>query len=202
VLKYAYKGQLPEGQVKRFALALLPLAAVLAAVPVARADSFTFTYSAPGGVSGSGTLYGSPLGSGEWAITSATGTFNDGTTSGAISLIPDPSSPTPVLSPSGYFTYDDLLFPFAGANENVDYDGLLFDFGGIELNFWEDGAFFPGEWAENNGNGGPGTFDITGATLSASETPEPNTLLLLGTGLLCLGVVVLRQRAKLSGVNV
>ena len=176
-------------------LALLALAAALAISPAAKADSFNFSYTAPGGVSGSGTLAGTDLGSGTWLITSATGTFDDGVNSGPISLIPNPVAPGAATSPSTYFTFDDLLFPFAGPDQALDFDGLLFNFDSLELNLWDGGFPYVQGWAENNGNSGAGTFAITAINISPSATPEPGSLLLLGTGLAAL----LTRRAKVSG---
>ena len=163
----------------------------LALAASAKADSFAFSFSGVGGVSGSGTLtgtflgYSATYGTDEWLITSATGVFDDGTNSGAISLIanPDPSGAAQ-SSPSGYFTYDDvLLLSAVNGGETLDYDGLLFSFDGLELNFWEGGFPYSEGWAENNGAGGTGTFTVT---------PEPGPWLLVATGL--LGMAFLRFR--------
>jgi hypothetical protein len=180
----------------KLAKMLVVLAVVLAIAASARAESFSFSFSGPGGVSGSGTLVGtfigfnSTYGTGEWLITSATGVFDDGTNSGAISLIanPDPAG-SAQSSPSGYFTYDDLLLlPAVNGGETLDYDGLLFSFDGLELNFWEGGFPYTEGWDENNGAGGTGTF--TAGT--SGVTPEPGPWLLVATGL--LGAAFLRFR--------
>jgi len=176
----------------------IALAAILAIAPVANANSFNFNFAGPGGVSGSGTLsgtfvgYSTVYGTDEWLITSATGVFDDGTNSGAISLIanPDPTGAVQ-LSPSGYFTYDDLLLlPSVNGGETLDYNGLLFSFDGVELNFWEGGFPYSEGWSENNGAGGDGSFTIT---------PEPGPWLLVGTGLLGLAFLGFR-RSKLSNL--
>jgi len=175
-------------------IALIAMAAALAISPVARADSFTFTYTAGGGVSGSGTLDGTFLGPGEWSLTSGSGSFNDGTNSGSIALTANPNAPGSSLSPSTYFTYDDLLFLWAGPGQVLDVDGLLFSFAGLELNLWDTGGG-PGTdgWGENNGNSGSGTFTITGASIPPSEVPEPPTLPLLGAGLVGLSIFLVRR---------
>jgi hypothetical protein len=145
------------------------LAVVLLIAPWARAstDSFNFVFT-DGNVSGSGTLYGTLEDSGSWFLTSGTGTFNDGIKSGSISLIVNSSGPGySVVSPSGYFAYDNQLFPFFGPSQLIDEDGLLFSFNGIELNLWQGGNS-PGRggWAENNGNGDlNGSFTITSYNL-------------------------------------
>ena len=168
---------------KRLSIAFLALAAAFAITPMAQASTFDFSYSAPGGVSGSGTLTGT-YGPGYVVITSATGTFDDGVNSGSISLISNPNAPGASTSPSGYFAYDDLLSPGVSDGNVLDVDGLLFSFDGMELNLWEQGAAGTDGWAENNGNSGYGELTVT---------PEPGSLLLLSTGLLGLVVVQLRK---------
>jgi hypothetical protein len=186
---------------KKLSLALLAIAGALSVTPLARADSFDFTFT-DGSVSGSGTLSGTYLGPSEWILTSGSGTFDDGSGSGLlpITLVPIPISGTPgnaYLSTSGLFTYDDLLNPFASPGEVLTVDGLLFSFDGSELNLYETGGG-PGTdgWFEDNGNGDQtGTFTITSYDLPQSEipTPEPGTLLSMGTGLFAFAGLLLRK---------
>ena len=185
---------------KILSLPLLALAAALAIAPAAKADSFGFIYTAPGGVSGSGILVGTDLGynvslaSDEWLISSVTGgTFDDGVNSGPISLVqnPDTINGSPQSDPYSLFTYDDLLYPYGAGGQNLDYNGLFFNFDGMELNLWEGGFPYTEGWYEydpvtTNSNSGSGIFYIT---------PEPGTLLLLSTGLFCLAGLLLRRRA-------
>jgi hypothetical protein len=133
---------------KTWSSALLALAAAIAITPAAKADSsFSFYYTADGGVSGSGTLvgtdlgYSSPYASEEWLIASATGTFYDGANSGSLSLVANPNGDgSQALSPSGFFAYDDLLFPSAGAYEVLDLDGPLFSFAAWNSTFGREAS--------------------------------------------------------------
>jgi hypothetical protein len=169
--------------------------------PAAKAntDSFGFSYTAPGGVSGSGTLFGTYEGPFQWLLDSGTGTFDDGSGSASISLVANPNGPVnSSLSPSASFTYDDLFTPWAGPGETLTVNGLLFLMGGQELNLWQNGGGpgFDG-WAEQSGGLGYGTFSITAYNVPLSEqpTPEPGSMLLLGTGLSGLAGLLLRRRA-------
>ncbi|MGB0065874.1 MAG: PEP-CTERM sorting domain-containing protein [Terracidiphilus sp.] len=175
-----------QKSLRRFALFPLAWAAVLWIAPVAHANTFYFSYIAPGGVSGTGILDGTFEGvidgNQEWLITSGSGVFHDGVNNGAIALVPNLNGPdNSSLSPSGQITYDDLLFPSAGPGQYLDSDGLLFSFGGLELNLYDFHfpVFFGDSWFEDNGNGGYGT-------LAVAATPEPDSWLLLGAGLLAL----------------
>ncbi|MGO9317853.1 MAG: PEP-CTERM sorting domain-containing protein [Terracidiphilus sp.] len=184
---------------KKQSLALLALATALAVTSVARADSFTFTFS-DGIVSGSGTLTGTYQGSEVWLLTSGTGTFNDGSGSGSISLVGNSNYPSATLvmeaDPSNDIVYDDQLSLFNGPNQYLTVDGLYFTYGSLDLNLYQLGGG-PGYdgWFEGNGNGDSnGTFAITSSDINENPVPEPGSFLLLGTGFISLAGLLLRRQ--------
>jgi hypothetical protein len=91
-------------------------------------------------------------------------------------------------------TYDNLFTP--GANPQLDSNGLIFEVNGKGISIWGNGAndyaLWEGNWEYIVNNGA--SFDATPA-----PTPEPSSLLLLGTGLLGLALVAFRK-AKPSGL--
>jgi len=192
---------------KKQSFALLALALAFASSPTAKADSFTFTFT-DGAVSGSGTLTGTYEGSGYWQLTGGSGTFDDGVSSGSITLQSDPSYPSAALDPYNAFGYDDQLQLWNGPNQYIDQDGLYFTFGALDLNLYQPGSG-PGTdgWDEadssfdpllNNYIGGDttGTFAITSYDIPPSETPEPDSYLLLGSGICALAGLLMRKRMQ------
>jgi hypothetical protein len=173
-------------KMRKASISFLVLAAFLAAAPLAKAgsDSFNFVFT-DGNVSGSGILYGSYVSSGAWLLTSGTGTFNDGSTSGTISLVTNPNGPGNIsLSPLGYFGYDDLLYIWSGPNQILDEAGLLFSFNSIELNLWQGGnGPGAGGWTENFGEGDQnGTFAVTSYNIQQTPLTISGTAVIVTPG--------------------
>ncbi len=167
-----------EMKFTRFAFAALALACVSSTAALADTFSFNFGTAGVSAFNGSGTLTGTLTAPGQFLITSVTGTTNTGNgTNRVISGI-------------------DGLNTFEG-NDNILYmttGSFFFDDGGLSYSL-ANGAMVnlflgSGEILERT----------SGATVSQSApisvtavTPEPGTLLLMGTGMLgTLGV--LRRR--------
>lgn len=186
---------------KKFSIALLALAAALAITPAAMADTFDYTLSG-GGINATGTVLGNEIGNtGVWFITGGTIDITSGGIvqgSGSLfSTLPNPVGSVPITA-VGFggtnMTYDNLLSP--GSNPQLDGNGLIFEVNGVGISIWGNGqndyAIWEGNWQYIVLNGA--SFDGT-----VAPTPEPSSLLLLGTGLLGLAFVAFRK-AKSPGL--
>lgn len=157
--------------------ASLPLALSLFALNAHADTTFDWSVTGPaasnGGFvdTGSGTLTATDT-SGQWVVESISGTFAGSTVTGPIS----------------FYNADNLLFP---DSTFIDTDGIAFQTAsGVEADIWS--FYTPGSTVTPGNNygeelggttpgfGGVGTFTLA----AAAPTPEPSSLVLLGSGLL------------------
>lgn len=172
----------------------LALAGLLAASAVAKADTFNFSLTAPTS-SISGTLTGTSNSNGSYTLTGINATSFSGSVTAVSGLLPTGNI---------YFTNDNLLFPSAA--RTLDINGFAFTetmggktyqvnvFSQIGYNPPTNVQFFADSFDPSfNFAEVPVTFTVSAV---AGVTPEPSSLLLLGTGMLG-AVSALRLRVRL-----
>ena len=140
---------------------------------------------------GYGSLSTTDMSGGIFWATSGTLTVTGGADVGSYTLFA--GGPSPTTSPSGAFSFDNLVMP--GSNPSLDVYGLLFSNGsGMEINIWGTSAGNYSFYDHTSGGygvqyNGPGSFTATVVPLPASYT------LLLG-GLGVIGLFALRKGRK------
>jgi hypothetical protein len=149
---------------KKFSLAVLAIAAALMMSQAVSAQNYDFTFSGAD-ITALGTLYAP----GTFGVTEGNATAGnivvtgDSNLSGTGTLYASPYGPgVQTTSPSGYFYYDDTLYP--GQNPSIDDNGLLFIDNGFEVNIFSNtGGQGYYQIYDNSGftSGNVGTFTLT-----------------------------------------
>ena len=155
------------------------LSVVLAVAIAASADTFNFAYSG-NGVAASGVITAEPVSGNEFLMTGITGFYNSDAITGIIPC----GAPGTICDNYG-FLWDNLLFT---DEPHFDYYGLLFSTADSNIvNVYVDGTRYI-NWDRSGGT------DITsGFVTPTSATPEPSTLLLLGSGMIGLPGLIRRK---------
>ena len=164
--------------------------AIAFATSTAKADVFSYTFTGNSGEVATGTLTGNAVPTGGYDITSGT-IFMTGAFSaldGAGVLVPNTGQ---VFRTGGGTNVnaagtDSLLFPFT--NQVIDSTGLFL----FQMDSGQGAVLYSNE-PQSSGYGmfgGNWTLNDSG---SLNVTPEPSSLLLLGTGLLALGGLTCRR---------
>ena len=147
----------------------------------AHADTlWDFTYSGSG-VSASGSFVTVGDGSTPSLVESMSGTYSDGTTTGAITLIPIPGVPT--YAPDGRYIADNLF----GGTPQIDTWGLLFNAGTQEVNLYLDSSGLLSTTLYN------GSYVFSNVQFNATAVPEPGSVAMLLAGLGALSFVSRRK---------
>lgn len=164
-------------------LSFVAAAAVLSASLSARADTFDFSFGkASSAFSGSGTLTGSLISTDEYLITAVTGTTQTGNSVEHTISIEQPGT-FPTDANGGYTPPNDNDLFLIGGKYTFDAGGLsyLLD-NGAQVNL------AIGSFELLKRKGGATVIETRPISITA-VTPEPSSLVLLGTGVLgILGV--------------
>jgi hypothetical protein len=179
----------------KLVLTCTAIAAFAVGAGVVFADTIDINYTSPVDIGGDGSsgvavLTATNEGGGEWYATAGTLVLSGGTNpyeNITFTLFSNPNgSPTNAYSPSGYFIYDNAVFP--ATNPPVDNSGLLFTGGGLEVNIFSNSNTF----YVNSGYNVPIVFTV--AAPAAAPVPEPSSLALLGVGGIGLAIGAFRRR--------
>ncbi len=209
---------------KKFIYVSLALGAVLALVPMALADSFSYKSNGSGAIANTSQLTGpadfaigvAAGGASPFSLNSETFAMNHGAPSNFATgtrLAVNTAASVSGIATSGDsgFLFDNALFSGDLRNGILASGGVVVDVTGYQLNLFS-GSFGGGNGtnaagmkrsssanrgAYRAGNGVVrGIAEKVPASSTLAETPEPGSLFLLGTGLLCMALVLFRKAAK------
>jgi PEP-CTERM motif len=197
---------------KNYVIASLALAASFAMTPFALADSFGYK------ASDTSVTASAAFERGHTGIANGTGVSAGykGNNSTRVSLGPTASdvfntgsdANSLLLSRDGGSLLDNLLYPGDSRNGKQDRDGVLVDISGYQLSLFSgavgginaqsSGHFYFADNGSYHANKEipRGKIELVGSRATLTEAPEPGSLFLLGTGLLCMALVLFRQAAK------
>jgi hypothetical protein len=191
---------------KHFSLLVLALTAVLSTTPAARADRFSYSFDGSG-FDASLTFTASQVKNdpGVYQISNVAGTIYTAgvdikspvSFSTAAYTDPNGIAPNTEYFPTVGFIYDNLLTP--GASQVFDFQGVLFEADGLYFNlFSNNGAY---QWADTGSYTNTSNVAYPMTDPPASETSEPGSLLLFGTGLLVLAGFVFRRARQSAAAS-
>jgi hypothetical protein len=173
---------------------ILALAAVGACIATpALAEEFTFSYFGAL-INGTGSLVGDDNGNGSFDITSGELYLTESLT-GPLQLFLNPNGQSGAYSPSGFFIYDNQLYP--DGEDKLTSPGLLFVAGNTEVNIFREGAAASYTFY-SHGPGGDivdhGSFEVEGVRtggLGEPEVPAPGA-----AALVCVSFAAVARRRR------
>jgi len=208
------------GKMKKFVFATLALGAALAFIPSALADSLGYKSAAQDLNSsvviapGAAHFTNRVAESGAFAMSGMIATFSDQNAAAtATENRPHAANAASKVayahSANGSSQFDSLLNFGNGGTGILDKGGVLVDISGRQMTllsgnyagnnrdqnnghffFADKGSFHPGNNTSGSDNGS------VGRAPALTETPEPGSLILLGTGLLCMALMMFWKSAR------